>query len=107
MSVTLPPPIAAYFAADSAGAGVADCFAPTGAVKDEGRTHVGRAAIARWKAEASSQYDYVSEPVAVEENGEQVLVTSRVTGNFPGSPVDLRYRFVVAADGIVRLEIGA
>jgi len=28
-----------------------------------------------------------------------------VTGDFPGSPVDLRYRFTVEGDKIARLEI--
>lgn len=109
MSVTLPQPIAAYFVADrTERASIADCFTEGAVVKDEGKTHSGREAIRRWKAEASTKYAYVSEPFAVvEDDTERTIVTSRVTGNFPGSPVDLRYSFVLEGDKIARLEIGA
>lgn len=106
MSITLPQPIAAYFAADRAkSASVADCFTENAIVKDEGKTHVGREAIRQWKMQASSQYSYVSQPVALEKDGERSVVTSRVTGNFPGSPVDLRYKFLLENDKISHLEI--
>ncbi|BAL73778.1 nuclear transport factor 2 family protein [Bradyrhizobium cosmicum] len=108
MSVTLPQPIAAYFAADrTERASIADCFTEGAVVKDEGNTHTGREAIRRWKAEASTKYTYVSEPFAVVEDTERTIVTSRVTGNFPGSPVDLRYSFILEGDKIAHLEIGA
>lgn len=106
MPITLPQPIAAYFAADRAkSASVADCFTENAIVKDEGKTHVGREAIRQWKMQASSQYSYVSQPVALEKDGERSIVTSRVTGNFPGSPVDLRYKFLLENDKISHLEI--
>lgn len=110
MSITLPQPIAAYFAADRAKtASIADCFTENAIVKDEGKTHVGREAIRQWKMQASSQYSYVSQPVALEKDGERSIVTSRVTsrvtGNFPGSPVDLRYKFLLENDKISHLEI--
>jgi hypothetical protein len=106
MSINLPHPIAAYFAADRAApASVADCFTENAIVKDEGRTHSGREAIRQWKMQASTQYSYVSEPFALEKDGERSIVTSRVTGNFPGSPVDLRYAFRFESDKISHLEI--
>ncbi|MBZ8132181.1 nuclear transport factor 2 family protein [Afifella sp. IM 167] len=106
MPLPLPDPIAAYFAADAAdGATVARCFTADALVIDEKQTHRGRDAIARWKKEASAKYSYVSEPVAIEEDGETIIVTARLTGNFPGSPVDLRYAFTLAGDRIARLEI--
>jgi hypothetical protein len=33
------------------------------------------------------------------------VVTAHVAGDFPGSPIDLRYAFVLAGDRIARLEI--
>ena len=91
MSITLPQPITAYFAADSTErAGVAECFPEAAVVKDEGKTHVGRDAIGRSKTETSTKYAYASEPFAVAQDGDRTIVTSRVTGNFPGSSVDLR-----------------
>ncbi|ESQ82145.1 polyketide cyclase [Asticcacaulis sp. AC466] len=106
MSVDLPASIAAYFTADrTERAAVADCFTQTAIVKDEGKTHSGREAIRRWKTESASKYTYVSEPFAVARAGERTIVTSRVTGNFPGSPIDLRYAFTLDGDKIAALEI--
>jgi hypothetical protein len=101
------PPIAAYFTAGSTQhTGVDECFIESAVVKDEGKTYTGREAIRRWKTEASTKYTYVSEPFSIEQDEERAIVTSRVTGNFPGSPVDLRYSFVLEADKIASLEIG-
>ncbi len=105
MTLPLPEPIARYFAADSTEGAVADCFTPDAVVVDERRTHEGRDAIARWKAEASKQYQYVTEPFAIDERGDMIVVTAHLTGNFPGSPVDLRYGFTLADGAIARLEI--
>ena len=106
MTLALPQPIAAYFAADrEGGRAVARCFTETAVVKDEGRTHRGRAAIRNWKEEASARYQYTSEPFACERRDGAVVVTSRLTGTFPGSPVDLRFFFVLEGDRIASLEI--
>jgi hypothetical protein len=102
----MPKPIAAYFAADAKDPlAVANCFVEDGVVVDERETHQGRTAISRWKASAAAKFAYTSEPFALSRKGDRVQVKSRVTGNFPGSPVDLRYAFVLAGDLIARLEI--
>jgi hypothetical protein len=106
--INLPPPIAAYFAADRSDANaVAQCFGESAVVIDEQREHRGRAAIARWKAEASAKYHYTSEPLTIDAAGRDVTVTARVTGDFLGSPVELRYRFRLEGAVIARLEIAA
>lgn len=106
MSIELPKPIDAYFAADkSDGAAVASCFTENGVVKDEGHTYEGLAAIRQWKADSSLKYTYTSVPFACEGKDGRIMVTSRVSGNFPGSPVDLRYFFILEGDRIASLEI--
>jgi hypothetical protein len=101
----LPPPIATYFAADTVDADtVARCFRADAVVVDEHRTHHGRAAIARWR-DATARFHYTSEPFSLEMSGQNTVVTSRVTGEFPGSPVTLRYRFTLQDDSVARLEI--
>ena len=106
--IDLPPPIAAYFAADTSDANaVARCFSESAVVIDERREHRGRPAITRWKAEATAKYHYTSEPLAVDASGRDVTVTARVTGDFPGSPVELEYRFTLESASIARLEITA
>ncbi len=102
----LPDPIAAYFAADRQNPeAVARCFGVPARVKDEGRIHIGREAIRAWKDAASTQYTYTTDPFAVERDEERYVVTGRVVGNFPGSPVDLRYRFQLERGLIESLEI--
>jgi len=102
----LPEPIAAYFNADKRdGKAIARCFTTRAIVKDEGQTHCGPAAIKAWKTEASAKYSYTSEPFAVEQKEGRYVVTSRLTGNFPGSPVDLRFVFRLERRKIAFLEI--
>jgi hypothetical protein len=106
MSLNLPTPIAAYFAAETSdGEAVARCFIENATVKDEGDTYSGLAAIKRWKAETSRKYTYTSEPIASEERDGKTVVTSRLTGTFPGSPVELRFFFKLDGDTIASLEI--
>ena len=106
MMTELPEPIAAYFRADAQnGDAIAQCFTETGVVKDEGHLHQGRAAIAHWKTDASGRYDYTVEPRAVSHEGDTTIVTGHVAGNFPGSPIDLRYVFRLQGKRIAALEI--
>ena len=102
----LPEPIAAYFDADGRNEQVvARCFTNEAVVKDEGKTHSGLAAIKAWKTAASAKYAYTSEPFALEQKGARFIVTTRLTGNFPGSPVDLRFAFRLERGKIASLEI--
>jgi hypothetical protein len=105
-SFNLPKPIAAYFTADKGdGEALSRYFTENAVVKDEGHTHKGRAAIKHWKTEASAKYEYTSEPFACEERDGKTVVTSHLVGNFPGSPVDLRFFFELEGDKIASLEI--
>lgn len=106
ITLKLPEPIATYFETDKHdGEAIAQCFAAQATVKDEGRTHCGRAAIKAWKTETSAKYSYTSEPIGVEQRGDDYVVTSRLTGTFPGSPVNLRFTFRLEGDKIAFLEI--
>lgn len=106
MTLNLPTPVAAYFIADNAdGEAVARCFTDDAVVKDEGHTYTGRAAIKKWKEDASTKYVYTSEQRACEQQAGKVVVTCRLTGNFPGSPVDLRFFFKLAGEKIASLEV--
>ncbi len=105
-SLNLPGPIASYFAADEKGAEeLSQCFTDDAVVKDEGQTYKGRAAIKEWKAHASEKYQYTSEPLALDQEDQKAVVTSRLTGNFPGSPLNLRFFFELDGEKIKSLEI--
>lgn len=105
-ALTLPDPIAAYFAADTHGPDeVARCFTLQGVVKDKGQTHTGRDAIKAWKAESSTLYTYTNDPFSLELVDGVHVVRSHTVGNFPGSPIDLKLLFRLERGLIANLEI--
>ena len=106
MSIDLPEPIAAYFAADRSNAeALAQCFIEAAVVKDEGKTYAGRDAIKKWKADVATKFSYTNEPFESEQKNGMTVVTSRLEGNFPGSPVNLRFFFRLERGKIAFLEI--
>jgi ketosteroid isomerase-like protein len=107
MSVDLPTPIAIYIAAENRGDAEAlgQCFAEHAIVRDEGQTIEGLAAIKQWKAETKKKYQHTVEPLASAQKGDKIIVTNRLTGNFPGSPIDLRFIFGLDGNKIVSLDI--
>ncbi len=102
----LPEPIAAYFEVEKRGGdAVAHCFTREGVVADEGKTHRGPEAIKAWMTAASTKYSFTNEPLGIDHRNGRYIVTSRVMGNFPGSPIDLRYIFTLERGKIASLEI--
>jgi ketosteroid isomerase-like protein len=81
-------------------------FAKDAIVKDEGRTHSGRAAIRAWMEETTRKYGVTFEVTDVAEESDRVRVAALVSGNFPGSPATLHYAFQLSGDRISHLEIG-
>jgi hypothetical protein len=106
VTLNLPEPIAAYFTADKGDSeGVSRCFTENAVVKDEGHTYNGRAAIKQWKEDIATRFRYTCDPFACEQKSGATVVTSRLAGNFPGSPLDLRFFFGIEGDKIASLEI--
>ena len=105
--VSLPGPIAHYFAADLAGdaRAVARCFTADAVVRDEGGTFTGIAAIEQWNTQAKATYHYTVEPLSVNARDGEIVVIGKVAGDFPGSPIKLQHMFRIAGDKIVSLEI--
>jgi len=58
-----------------------------------------------WQLETEKKYQHTIEPLAFAEKDGTTVATARVTGNFPGSPVDLQLIFTVEAGKIRCLEI--
>jgi ketosteroid isomerase-like protein len=107
MDVDLPVPIAIYVAAENSGdtEALAQCFSEDAVVRDEGKTIKGLAAIKQWKAETREKYQHTVEPLASVQKDGKTIVTNRLTGNFPGSPIELEFVFTLAGDKIASLEI--
>ncbi len=108
MSLTLPKTVANYLAAVEAKDAdmLALCFADDALVHDEGRDYRGLDAIKSWMQETQTKYKYVMKPLDASVSGKTVKLRARLTGEFPGSPVDLDFRFTLANDKISSLEIG-
>jgi hypothetical protein len=105
--INLPTPIAIYIAAENRGdtGALAQCFAENAMVRDEGKTIEGLAAIKQWKAETKKKYQHTVEPLASVQKDGKTIVTNRLTGNFPGSPIELEFVFTLDGDKITSLEI--
>jgi hypothetical protein len=103
----LPKPIALYVAAENSGdANLFDqSFAEDAVVRDEDKTIKGLAAIKKWKAETKKKYQHTVEPLASAEKDGKIIVVNRLTGKFPGSPIELEFVFTLDSDKIVSLEI--
>ncbi|MFG0317682.1 MAG: nuclear transport factor 2 family protein [Planctomycetota bacterium JB042] len=107
MNIDVPRPVAAYLEAEKAkdARALARCFDAGAVVRDEGREHRGVAAIEAWHREANATAPYVVEPLEAFVSGEAVVVRARVSGEFPGSPTELRHHFVLEGDRISSLEV--
>jgi len=84
---------------------LAECFAEDAVVRDEGKTIEGLATIKRWKAETKKKYQHTIEPLAVAQKDGKTIVTNRLTGNFPGSLVELEFVFTLDGNKITSLDI--
>ena len=105
--MTLPRPVAAYFAAEKNkdADAVALCFVADGVVRDEGQTARGLPAIKEWNAEARKKYNHTVEPLDSVLREGKIVVKARVSGNFPNSPLTLEHIFELGGDKIASLEI--
>jgi|SRR5579864_2956366 len=107
MPLDLPKPIVTYL--DAVRKGDADlfdlCFANDANVHDENRDYRGLDAIKAWKREAEAKYQYTAEPLDANVDGKAVRVHLRLTGDFPGSPIELDYEFMLENGKIASLVI--
>ena len=107
--MTLPPPIQTYFSARSPedAEAFAAAFAPEAVVRDEGAIRQGPEEISAWWRAAKARYRHTSTPLDLHEAAGKTLVRARVSGDFPGSPLVLTFRFALDGDRISELEITA
>jgi ketosteroid isomerase-like protein len=108
MNIEVPAPIERYLAAEAAkdSEALGQCFREDAVVRDEGRVHRGVAAIEAWHREANATNGYAVEPLeTASASGRPVVVRARVTGDFPGSPAELRFHFTLSGDRILSLEV--
>ena len=108
MKPNLPIVLQRYYYAENAHdiEAMVACFAPDALVRDEGRDIRGTEAVRAWKKETSAKYHISVEPLECSVEAGHAVVVVKVSGNFPGSPANLTYRFDLTADGrISALEV--
>ena len=103
----LPGIIREYIAAANDGRidDAAACFAEDALVHDESRDHQGLDAIRKWIAETTEASQPKNEVLSATVNGNVHTVISEISGNFPGSPVELEFHFVITNGKISSLNI--
>ena len=72
-------------------------FSDEASVHDEGQDMIGRAAIRESMSRTTRKYRVTVTPTGVGRADERTIVTARVSGTFPGSPVELRYHFTIVS----------
>lgn len=107
MSLQLPGVVETYFKISNGGdvSGLASCFSTNATVFDESKTHEGLRAIEVWTTEARRAFIYHVQPLQALHEEDSLIVTARLAGNFPGSPVELEHTFTLAGNRICHLEI--
>ncbi len=108
MPIEMKPPLSTYFEATNAhdAAAVAALFGENALVHDENEDHRGRPAIRDWAQGTYDKYDVRLMPHDTVVEDDAVVVKSTVAGLFLGSPIELKFRFVVDGDRIEELKIG-
>ena len=108
MSIDLPPPIDLYVKIENSGEveALSGCFALDATVHDEGHTYRGLAAIKKWKAATKKKYTHTIHPLEIARSDGKTVLKAGLTGNFPGSPITVEFRFVLESGKITSLEIG-
>jgi hypothetical protein len=107
LTTRLPALLARYFEAQNGRdvEAMLASFAADPVVCDEHREHRGAAAVREWIVDVTKKYEPQVEVVETMVDGSNVTVDVSVSGNFPGSPLQLRYAFVLVEQRIARLEI--
>jgi uncharacterized protein (TIGR02246 family) len=103
MNEQLPAMVQRYFAAANAHdtEAVASCFTPNAEVADEGKVHMGTAAIRAWSQDVIRRYNPSFEVLAASQRGDESFVTARVSGTFEGSPADIDYVIALSDGGLI------
>jgi ketosteroid isomerase-like protein len=107
MKTQLPQPIATYVQATNAHDtdALLACFTADALVIDEGHEYRGTAEIKGWREKTNEQYQFTLDVTGIVEGDNETVVTSQVSGNFDGSPIQLHYHFTLTGDKIAALSI--
>lgn len=83
----------------------ANCFTETAVVHDEGKVHTGRTEIEHWIADSNEKYRSTMKPLDYQQNGTSGVLSTEVSGTFPGSPLTLKFHFEIVDELIQSLKV--
>jgi hypothetical protein len=108
MEDEMHPTLERYFTATNShdAEGMTADLADDAVVNDDGREYRGVPAIREWTKEILRKYRPQVEPTKVAHEAERFVVSVNTSGDFPGSPIALTYRFKLDGEKISHLEIG-
>ncbi|MCY0977865.1 nuclear transport factor 2 family protein [Chryseobacterium wangxinyae] len=84
-------------------AAYADLFAENAQVSDEGKKHDGKAEIEKWIDKSKTDYKATMEPLNYDEKED--ILSAKIAGSFPGSPLILKFHFKIADGKIQNLKV--
>jgi ketosteroid isomerase-like protein len=84
-------------------AAFAQCFSETAVVFDEGKTHTGRNEIEQWIDKSNKEHQDTMEPLDYDEKED--ILSAKVTGSFPQSPIVLKFNFNITDGKIQSLKV--
>jgi ketosteroid isomerase-like protein len=107
MKIKMPHAIAAYVEATNERDidTFRGLFTQDAVVHDEGQQYRGVAAIKRWLTSAVEKYRFFLAPVSLSQEGTEMILTATLSGEFPGSPLAMRFHFVLREGKISKLDI--
>ena len=107
MTLPVPAPLDSYVEATNTqdAETLVGLFAEDAVVRDEGKEYRGLDGVRAWRAKSEQGYTYTVEPKRVVERDGLTVLTAKVEGSFPGSPVDLDFEFAVRDGRIAGLAI--
>lgn len=103
----IPEVVSAYFDADQANDvdALNQIFSDSAIVEDENSLYRGIVEIRTWWLAMKEKYQYFLKLIEVFNTDHFSTVLTQVSGNFPNSPVKLKFQFTLENGKVVKLRI--
>ena len=82
-------------------------FSEDAIVHDEGQEYRGLVAIRKWLVSTVKKYAFTLTPIDFLQEKHETVLRVKMEGDFPGSPLSARFRFVLREGKTARLDISA
>ena len=81
-----------------------EIFSDDAIVHDEGNTYHGKREIEQWNEKTNAKYKTKYKPLDISTKGEEIIMTAKISGDFDGSPITLKYYFNIKENKITSLR---